>query len=132
MLSRVTLLRTFGPDAGVLVLRRRFNDDDYSAGSAREKRMNTAKNDLRRSPTNRFVCRPQWRHRASHGDAMSVDNSNFLTVLAADIAGLRSRANEASLEGLKAYRDIGEKLWEGKEVLKHGEFPEMGDGADRL
>jgi hypothetical protein len=53
---------------------------------------------------------------------MSVDNSNFLTVLAADIAGLRSRASQASREGLKACKDIGEKLWEGKEVLKHGEY----------
>jgi hypothetical protein len=49
---------------------------------------------------------------------MSNENSNFLTSLAADIAGLRSRANQASIDGLKANKDIGEKLCEGKEVLK--------------
>jgi hypothetical protein len=49
---------------------------------------------------------------------MSNENSNFLISLAADIAGLRSRANQANLEGLKANKDIGEKLSEGEEVLK--------------
>jgi hypothetical protein len=49
---------------------------------------------------------------------MSNEISNFLTSLAADIAGLRSRADQASREGLEANKDIGEKLCEGKEVLK--------------